>query len=461
MTNAVETREPERRDVEGKGALYRTLWRWHFYAGLICIPFVIWLAVTGSAYLFRPQIEAWFDRDVASLTRTGDPATQQAIVDAALAVHPGATLAGIVLPEGRDQAARILIADHGVRTRVFVHPDTLQILKTQEEGSTLERAIFRLHGELMLGPGGSYFVELAASWAIVMILSGLYLWWPRNAMGLGGLLYPRLGQGAKRFWRDLHAVVGIYVSVFALFLLVSGLPWATVWGQAFKNVRAWTGTAAISQDWKLAGESEHAEHTGGNPLSNGMASHDMAGMDHMQRAASLETIVANARALNLAAPVILTPPSKRDPNWWAKSNAQNRPLREDVALSAMTGDVVTRDTFGQKHIIDQIVAFGIAAHEGQLFAPLNQVLGVLTALGLITLCVSAFVMWRRRAPEGVLGAPPPIPDARIGWGLAVLIVVCGVLLPVLGISLLVIGLVEWIALRRLPFARRWLGLKPA
>ena len=29
------------------------------------------------------------------------------------------------------------------------------------------------------------------------------------------------------------------------------------------------------------------------------------------------------------------------------------------------------------------------------------------------------------------------------------------------ISLLVIGLVEWIALRRLPFARRWLGLKPA
>jgi uncharacterized iron-regulated membrane protein len=127
----------------------------------------------------------------------------------------------------------------------------------------------------------------------------------------------------------------------------------------------------------------------------------------------------------------------------------------------MTGEVLARKTFGEKHIIDQIVGVGIAAHEGQLFAPLNQVLGVLTALGLVTLCVSAFVMWRRRAPAGVLGAPPPIPDARIGWGLAVLIVVSAVLLPVLGISLVVIGLVEWIALRRLPFARRWLGLKPA
>lgn len=448
MKNAVEAR-----DTDGKGALYRTLWRWHFYAGLICIPFVIWLAVTGSAYLFRPQLEGWFDRDFSSLERTGHPASQQQIVDAALAVHPGSTLAAIVLPEHPDDAARVVVSDHGARTRVYVHPDTLAILKTRDEGNTLERAIFRLHGELMMGPWGSYLVELAACWAIVMILTGLYLWWPRNAKGLAGVIYPRIGQGAKRFWRDLHAVVGVWVSAFALFLLVSGLPWATVWGSAFKSVRAMTGTAAITQDWKLAGDSEHAEHMG----------HDMgaiAGMEHMNHGASLDTIVANATAQNLAAPVLLTPPSKKDPNWWAKSDAQNRPARADVVLSAMTGEVLARKTFGEKHIIDQIVGVGIAAHEGQLFAPLNQVLGVLTALGLVTLCVSAFVMWRRRAPDDVLGAPPPIPDARIGWGLGVLILVCAVLLPVLGISLVVIGAVEWVALRRLPFARKWLGLAP-
>jgi uncharacterized iron-regulated membrane protein len=86
------------------------------------------------------------------------------------------------------------------------------------------------------------------------------------------------------------------------------------------------------------------------------------------------------------------------------------------------------------------------------------VLGVITAAGLVTLCVSAFVMWRRRAPEGVLGAPPPIPDARVGAGLAVLILVSAVLLPVLGASLLVLALVEWGLLARWPSARRWLGL---
>ncbi len=445
----------EKRETEGRGSLYRMLWRWHFYAGLICIPFVIWLALTGTIYLFRPQIDAWVDRDMAVLQRTNTPATQQAIVNAATAAVPGSIFAGIMLAEQPDQAARVLVSDKGARTRVYVHPDTLAILKTVDEGGTWDRWIFKLHGELMMGTAGSIMVELAASWAIVMVVTGLYLWWPRNARGLAGVIYPRIGQGAKRFWRDIHAVTGVWVSAFALFLLASGMPWALVWGNGFKMVREATGTAAISQDWVIGPQTEHAGHG-----DHGGGGHDMPPVDHSAHGGpTVDEIVTRANALGLAAPVILTPPTKSSPYWWAKSNAQNRPQREDVALNAMTGEVARRDTFGQKHIIDQVVGVAIAAHEGQLFAPLNQILGVLTALGLVTLCVSAFVMWRRRAPEGVLGAPPPIPDARIGAGLAIIIVIAGLLLPVLGASLIVLALAERLILRRWEPARRWLGLK--
>ncbi len=30
-------------------ALYRTIWRWHFYAGLLVIPLVLVLSLTGAA----------------------------------------------------------------------------------------------------------------------------------------------------------------------------------------------------------------------------------------------------------------------------------------------------------------------------------------------------------------------------------------------------------------------------
>jgi uncharacterized iron-regulated membrane protein len=343
------------------------------------------------------------------------------------------------------------VSEHGARTRVYVHPDTLEILKSVPEESRFNRIVFKLHGELLMGSVGSVLVELAASWAIVMVLSGLYLWWPRSARGLGGVLYPRIGQGAKRFWRDIHAVTGVWVSVFALFLLVTGLPWALVWGGAFKQVRAWTGTAAIAQDWATSSAGEHAGH----------AHHDAALAPADESGTSIEAMVKRASALGLAPPVILTPPKAGDDLWWARSNTANRPAREDVALSATTGEPAARETFDGKHIIDQVVGVGIAAHEGQLFGVANQILGLLTVAGLVTLCVSGFVMWRRRAPEGVLGAPPSLPDGRIGAGLVGLILAAAVLLPVLGVCLVAIALVERGVLRRWPAARRWLGLSPA
>jgi uncharacterized iron-regulated membrane protein len=76
------------------------------------------------------------------------------------------------------------------------------------------------------------------------------------------------------------------------------------------------------------------------------------------------------------------------------------------------------------------------------------------------LSLSAFVLWRRRAPVGMLGAPPPIPDGRVGVGLGALILAAAIFLPVLGACLVVIGLVERLVLARWPAARRWLGLSP-
>jgi uncharacterized iron-regulated membrane protein len=449
--NGMASSSSPSQETAARGRLYRMIWRWHFYAGLFCLPFIIILACSGSVYLFRPQIEAWIDRDYLSLQRTGQAASADQLAAAALDAVPGSKLAAIILPEGPDQAARFLVSENGARVRVYVHPDTLEILKTVPEDGRFERLLFRLHGELLMGDGGSILVELAASWAIVMVLSGLYLWWPRGAKGAAGVLYPRLGQGAARFWRDLHAVTGVWISGFALFLLVTGLPWATVWGGAFKQLRVATGTAAVVQDWSTSAADEHAAHR----RQEADAKVASAGN------ASMEDIVLVARSLELAPPVLLSPPMRSDPYWWAKSNAQNRPLRADVALSPDTGQIVSRQDFADRHVIDQIVGFGTAAHEGQLFGPLNQALGVLTALGLCVLCVSAFVMWRRRAPSGVLGAPPPVPDARIGAGLSGLIILCGILLPVLGACLIVIALIERLVLVRLPAVRRWLGLPEA
>jgi len=446
---------------------YRAVWRWHFYAGLICVPFIVWLAITGSIYLFKPQIEAWLDAPYDHLVLTGPPASAAAEVNAALAAVPGTTLRAYELPQAPDAAARVILNRQGEAIRVYVHPQTLQILKTMPEEGRLMRTIFKLHGELLIGDTGSVIVELAASWAIIMIITGLYLWWPRQAQGLGGIVYPRLSNSnnGRIFWRDLHAVTGFWISCFVLFLLLTGLPWAKFWGGYLKEVRQLTGTAVAQQDWtsgaakpektaaKAVEHTDHSEHMAMSGWSSsGNAAQDYSAVDRM---------IATVRPLNLAPPVLVSPPMKNSTHWTAKSDAQNRPLRVNLVLDEKTGAILKREDFKDRHPIDRIVGIGIAAHEGQLFGWPNQLLGVLTACGLLLLSVSSVILWWRRRAHGVLGAPDPGARSRFSAGLAVIVVLLGIYLPLFAASAIIVKLVEKFALSRIPAVRDWLGLNNA
>jgi uncharacterized iron-regulated membrane protein len=448
------------------GLDYRTVWRWHFYAGLFCIPFVLWLATTGSIFLFKPQIIHWLDRPYSHLAVDAQHPSINAQVQAALAAVPGSSLHSYQLPRTADAAPQILVGKGTQEYRVYVHPQTLQILKIQNEDKRPMDVIQHLHGELLIGATGSMIVELAASWAVVMIVTGLFLWWPRSSDGLAGVLYPRLRQGQRTFWRDIHAVTGIWISFFALFLLFTGLPWAKSWGGYLKAVRHLSGERVVKQDWNTSSSAVKAARLAMNHADADAAS--SAHAEHMHHAMTMpagpdayraiDTMVAVVTPMHLPEPVLITPPTHAGGNWTARTDTQNRPQRVTLTLDAQTGQVVQRQTFSQRPWLDRVVFTGVAAHEGQLFGVLNQIISLMTALGLELLCVSALVMWWRRRPDGVLGAPAPIHRVRFSFGLIAFLVIFGLYMPFLGASMILVGLTERFVLRRIPAAQRWLGL---
>jgi uncharacterized iron-regulated membrane protein len=200
---------------------------------------------------------------------------------------------------------------------------------------------------------------------------------------------------------------------------------------------------------------------------------DMPGMEHAERVertihhpspdaySAFDRLVPLAAMLHLAAPIKIMPAVTPGGMWTIKSDSQNRTLRDVVQADPRTGAVVGRQNFNQGMLLDRIVGVGVATHEGQLFGVFNQLLGVLTALGLIMLCVSAVNLWWSRRHAGVLGAPVPIKRPRWSFALLAAIVAVAIYLPELGISLILTLLAERFILLRIPSARRWLGLVPA
>ncbi|WP_447760661.1 PepSY-associated TM helix domain-containing protein [Sphingopyxis panaciterrae] len=436
--------------------LYRTIWRWHFYAGLFVIPFVLMLSLTGAAYLFKPQLDRWQERDWRGLPAVEriDPDAQ---VAAALAAFPGARFHFYRIPEARGDAAVVHLGLAGGTMRDVAVSPRGQVIGSADPDARISAWLARIHGSLLIGRTGGRLVELAASWAIVMILTGLYLWWPRGR-GVAGVLWPRLSLGGRAALRDLHAVTGFWVSGLALVLLATALPWTDVWAGGFHAVRAEMGWVSGVQDWKGGAADPHAAHD-----------HRAMAITMPAPAPSrvpLDTIVLRARSEALPPPVIVQPPGAPNmfgpPNgnvWTLTTQTQNRPLVRSIRYDPETGIEVSRSGFADKHVIDRIVGIGIAWHEGALFGIVSQLIGVATALGLFTLALSGFLLWRRRKPADGLGAPPlPRDPARLK-GVAAIVLLLAALLPLLAASLILLWVVDRLIVPRLPRLARWLGVR--
>ena len=441
-------------------ALYRMIWRWHFYAGLFVLPFVLILAATGSVYLFKPQIERWEERAFQGPAMAVPLPHER--VEAALAAFPGASLLDYRLPRNTGDAAMVRLVPAGEQAvkQVFVGPQS-SVLGTLDEESRIAAITKRIHSQLLIGTTGNRLVELVASWAIVMVLTGLYLWWPRGR-GAAGVVWPRLNRGRRIFWRDLHAVTGFWISSLVLVLLATGLPWAGVWGSAFNTVRADMGWVNGPVQWNIDG-TQPAAPGGGHEHHHQAQSAPMAGTDFEPTA--FDRVVIHADVEGLAFPAIVTPPGAPGrfgmpgmDAWTVRSDTKDPTGRTTIRYDLTGRTEIARERFRDGHAIDQVVAYGIAWHEGQLFGWINQAIGVLTALGLVTLTVSGFVMWRRRRPAHGIGAPPAgrVP-ARIR-GVAAILLLLALLLPMLAMSLIALLLVERVLLPRLPRLAAWLGV---
>ena len=434
-------------------ATYRTIWRWHFYAGLFVLPFVLLLSVSGSIYLFKPQIDRWEERDYRGLSLEGAVSADRQL-EAAEAAFPDGSFNHYRLPEEPGDAAMVQMGlPDGSLNEVFVSPQG-QVLGTLDPAERISNAVSRFHGSLMMGDWGDRLVELAASWTIVMILTGLYLWWPRPFRA-AGTLWPRLSLKGRPLMKDLHRVTGFWLAGFVLVMLASGLPWAGTWGSAFKWARGELGLVEGVQEWKIG--AEKAAVAAPVAHDHGTASHSpQMRADMPEQSLPLAASVQRAEAEDMAFPVLVLPPHAPQrfgpPTgnvWTVKSEAQNRPLVRSVTYDPQSGTELSRNGFADKHPIDRAINIGIAWHEGALFGLTNQIMGLVIALALIALSVLGVLMWLKRRPKGKLAAPPP--GGRLPRGLIAGIVVLALLLPLFGVSLVAILLFDK---ARGAFARR-------
>ncbi len=422
---------------------YRAVWRWHFYAGVLVMPFLMLLTLTGGLYLFKDEIDHAVYRsmiEVPASAQQADP--DQWLAAAALAGEGRA--ANVLVPDRADQAVRVRVdRPDGTQHTVFVDPHTATVTGVTAYGGVTE-TIKKLHSlTLFGGPIGTalnILVEIVAGWAIILCATGLYLWWPRRRAG--GVLKPSETDVRRRpFWRDAHALTGFYVGGVIIFLAVTGMPWSAVWGDRFMGVMRDTGLGrppapAAASPWGHAKPHEAPAGVGWT-LENAVLPADSHAHGHS--APSLNRVLQTAREQGLPRPFTVSIPQSSDLAWTVARQSRKAEHARSLYVDGTSGTVKADLRWSQFGVMAKGFEWGIAVHQGMQYGWINRIIMLIGCIAVWLLAISGLVMWWKRRPpslsRGRIGAPTAPPSHRARIAVLCIVIPLSILYPLTGLSL--------------------------
>lgn len=80
---------------------------------------------------------------------------------------------------------------------------------------------------------GKVIVGISTLLMVVILVSGLVIWWPRSRKALRNRLQVSCTKGWRRFWYDSHVTLGFYSTLFLLVMALTGLTWSFGWYRSF------------------------------------------------------------------------------------------------------------------------------------------------------------------------------------------------------------------------------------
>ncbi|KFL52408.1 peptidase [Burkholderia pyrrocinia] len=457
---------------------YRTLWRWHFYAGLFVMPFLVILAITGTLYCFQPQIEPLLypHRLLVEPRATPRLDPDALLARARTAMPAGATPVSVQVSTAPDRSAEYVFRlRDGSRESVYVNPYDGSVLGTLSVERRFMQVDRMLHRKLLLGKTGELLMELAACWTFVMIGTGIALWWPRGAARVGRALRPDLSLRGRPLWKSLHATAGIWLAAGTVAFILTGLPWSGSWGKNFKALAAtvnlgapegaWGGAAVRSTHPGAAAEPARAQadapsghhHESGESMP-GMVMDDLplpqtpwavgnVPVPHSPSAPTpaplpLARAIAIVAGLGVTSGYTLALPSGADGVFTASYFPADPKAERTIYIDQYSGAVLKDIRYDDYGAVSKAVSYGTSLHMGRYFGLANQIICAVLSLGLAAMAVTGAVMWWKRRPVGKLGAPSRergTPPMR-GWiaGLVLL----GIVFPLMGMTIVAVWLID-------------------
>ncbi|NSY19432.1 PepSY domain-containing protein [Neorhizobium sp. AL 9.2.2] len=443
---------PAESDASGV-SLYRALWRWHFFAGLLAIPFMLNLAITGGLYLFKDEINDTFFAYRYQVEAAGSPLSPDRIVEIAASAVPGSAARSYKDPASATRSAIVTVSSKAGSTLVFVNPYDGDVLDTVASAEEFNQVVRSIHSLAYFGTFPNILTEIAGGFAMVLVATGIYLWWPRRQTG--GVVTVRGNPSRRVFWRDMHAVTGAFAGLLIFFLAATGMFWSNTWGS---NVQAWLTDKGLGYPAELWDNVPVSKKVTGDVAPNSGWSVEKAPVP-MSGTLTGEPIglgkaVAIAKDLGIAPGFDTAIPRTGKGVYTASIFPDDLSKERTIHIDQYSGTPLVDMGYPLYPAPGKAVVWGVNVHMGQEWGRFNQMLMLATCLAIVFTCVTAVVMWWKRRPSGRLGVPPMPPSRSVYFGLWLITLVFAIAFPMCGIAIVAMIAFDQIVVRFVPPLKR-------
>lgn len=201
----------------------------HLWLGLTSGLIVFIVAVTGCIFVFHDEI-----RDLTQDWRRIEPSGQDFVPPSLLQKqvrerYPGADVSMVVYQD-RQRPAHISTSIGGTLHNIYFDPYSGEITHIQNTKRDFFLVVEDLHMHLLLPEEiGKQVVGMATLIFILMLFTGIILWWPRKRKDFRKHLSIKWKARWRRINYDWHRTTGLYVTLLALLIALTGLSFSYEW----------------------------------------------------------------------------------------------------------------------------------------------------------------------------------------------------------------------------------------
>lgn len=204
----------------------------HLWLGFTSGLLVFVIAITGCIYAFQKEIQDLTQPFRFVEEQSGDYLPPSILKAAAEEKLSGKHIHAVQYL-GRDKAATVIYYNYEpdyYYYLVYVNPYTAELLQVVNMEANFFQFILNGHFYLWLPAEiGQPIVASATLVFVVMLISGIFLWWPGKKKDLGQRVKIKWSAKWRRVNYDLHNVLGFYVWALAFIFAITGLVWGFQW----------------------------------------------------------------------------------------------------------------------------------------------------------------------------------------------------------------------------------------